>query len=322
MPISRLEYKPKALYKNGHWNTIGSHIARRHFKASYQRETIDTEDGDFLHIDISSVDSKEAVILCHGLEGGSDSTYIQEFSLAFNALQYDTIALNYRGCNGPMNSTLRLYHSGATDDIYQCIKVMSARYDKIYLIGFSLGGNLVLKYLGEQRYPIPNNIIKAIAISVPVDLEASCLWLQRKQNYIYEKRFIKSLTTKIKFKAQQFPGAIDLSRLHSIKTLYDFDDVFTGPIHGFGNAKNYYAQCSSRQFIHQIKIPTTILIANDDPFLDPSTIPNKECDHNPLVNLIVTKHGGHVGFGKFRNEENYMLYISKWFINLGSSTQV
>lgn len=315
MSTDYLKYNPSGLYKNGHWNTIVSHISRLNSKTTYQRKTIETTDKDFLNLDVSKVGSNEAVILCHGLEGGSDSTYVQDFTLAFNAAQFDVVAINYRGCNGEMNKQLRLYHSGATDDIYECVKWTSALYDSIYLIGFSLGGNLILKFLGEQQYPIPKNLLKAIAISVPVDLEASCLWLQRKQNYIYEKRFLKSLSNKIRAKAKQFPGEVDLSLLNSIKTLYDFDDVYTGPLHGFKNAHDYYTQCSCNQFIGQIKTPTVILIANDDPFLDSSTLPIKECENNPNVLLITTSHGGHVGFGSFRKNENYMLYISKWFIS-------
>ena len=189
-----------------------------------------------------------------------------------------------------------MYHSGATDDLETIIHHYEADYSEIALVGFSLGGNLVLKYCGENGSQLNTKISKVTATSVPVDLGAGSINISQRHNYIYQKNFLQSLTKKIKAKHQQYPDDIDLSLLKKIKTLYDFDDYYTGPVHGFKDASDYYNQCSSKQFIKDIKIPCLILNALDDPFLPQECYPHKEAKDNKHVQLLTPTYGGHVGF--------------------------
>ena len=199
-----------------------------------------------------------------------------------------------------------MYHSGATDDLDTIIQHYEADYEEIALVGFSLGGNLVLKYCGENGGQLNAKISKVTATSVPVDLGAGSINISQRHNYIYQKNFLQSLTKKIKAKHLQYPDDIDLALLMKIKTLYDFDDYFTGPVHGFKDAQDYYNQCSSKQFINDIKIPCLILNALDDPFLPEECYPYKETQDNKRVQLLTPTYGGHVGFvseGEFYWEE-------------------
>jgi len=216
---------------------------------------------------------------------------------------WDVAAYNYRFCTDKINLQLRMYHSGATDDLGTVIDHYISDYDEIVLVGFSLGGNLVLKYCGENGSAINTKISKVAAISVPVDLGAGSINISQPQNFIYQKNFLSSLTKKIKAKHQQFPNQINLSLLKQVKTLFDFDNLYTGPIHGFNDAMDYYAQCSSKQFLRDIKIPCLILNAQDDPFLPEECYPTLEAKDNALITLLTPKYGGHVGF--VSKGENY-----------------
>jgi len=189
-----------------------------------------------------------------------------------------------------------MYHSGATDDLHNVIEHFSKDYEEIALVGFSLGGNLVLKYAGENPNELDQKISKVIAISVPVDLHAGSLNISKKSNFIYQKSFLNSLTDKLKEKKQQYPEAIDLDLLKKVKTLFDFDDYFTGPLHGFESAADYYAKCNSKQFLHQIKRPALIINAIDDPFLPEECYPYQSVLENEYLNMLTPQHGGHVGF--------------------------
>lgn len=290
------QYSPGFPFKNGHFNSIYTSLLRKAPKVEFTRKRLPTPDDDFLDVDLISKGNKALAILCHGLEGNSDSQYIRGTSAILSENHWDIAAMNYRFCSGEINRQLRMYHSGASDDLDVLVQYFKPSYDQIVLIGFSLGGNLVLKYCGENRINSNTPITKAIAISAPTDLEAGSLNIGRKENYLYEWRFLKSLTTKIKAKAQQFPAQIDLGKLRLVKSLYDFDDLYTGPLHGFENAHHYYSTCSSKNFIGKIKIPTLIINALDDPFLPIECYPYAQVKENPFMTLSTPKWGGHVGF--------------------------
>lgn len=307
MPIlSSSEYQPSRLFRNGHSNTLFSHILRSTKLCQFQRQRLTTPDNDFIDVDTMMKDNTQLVILCHGLEGDSTSSYIQEFAKGFSAEGFNVVAMNYRGCSGEMNKQLRLYHSGATDDIHLVVDTFAQNYESVFLIGFSLGGNLVLKYLGEELYPYPENIKAAAAISTPTHLESCSLKIIQRQNWIYEKRFMVSLISKLKQKAKQFPDDIDLDLLKQVKNLYNFDDVFTAPLHGFEDAHDYYTQCSSKQFLPAIKVPTVLISALDDPFLSQEAIPIEEAKQNDNLFLYPCTYGGHVGFHVAKNEKSWM----------------
>jgi hypothetical protein len=221
------------------------------------------------------------------------------------ALQdFDVLAWNYRGCSGEINKQLRFYHSGATYDLDEVIKhsIAKGTYTKIYLIGFSLGGNLTIKYLGERR---TNPIIKkAITFSVPMHLHSSCIQLSKPSNFLYSKRFLKSLKTKVKAKGKHF-AEIDVAKLDSITSLIQFDDLYTAPLHGFKSAIDYYTQSSSLQFLKAITIPTLIVNAANDPFLSDECFPVELLKDHTFVKLEIPERGGHVGFALFNRNGVY-----------------
>ena len=320
MPVlSSDEYTPSFIYRNGHRNTLLSHLLRPTGLVKFQRQRLCTPDDDFIDIDCLFGDNDQLVILCHGLEGDSSSSYIQQFSEYLSGHGFDVAAMNYRGCSGEMNRQLRLYHSGATDDVHLTLTTYASNYRSVSLIGFSLGGNLVLKYLGDHMYPLPSQLKAAVAISTPAHLESCSLKIIQKQNWIYEKRFMISLTKKLRAKAAMFPNRIDLSKLKEVKNLYDFDDRFTATLHGFQDAKDYYTRCSSKQFLKTIQLPTLMLSAIDDPFLSKEAIPIEEANENDNLFLYPCRYGGHVGFHIKKNHHSWMQLKSLEFITTHTS---
>jgi uncharacterized protein len=214
------------------------------------------------------------------------------------------LAWNYRGCSEEMNRQLRFYHSGATDDLGLVINHAAQlnRYDEIYLIGFSLGGNMTLKYLGEEKVcPL---IKKAIVFSVPLHLESSCRKISRPSNRIYANRFLRSLKNKIRIKSRLMSG-LDTKPLEGIKTIMQFDDIYTAPLHGFKDAITYYTACSSINFIQKIEIPTLIVNTMNDPFLPEECIPVSLLKGHGFVKLETPARGGHVGFASFSKDGLY-----------------
>ena len=263
-----------------------------------ERERIDTPDGDFLDLDWWKQGADKVVIIQHGLEGSSDRPYVLGKAKAFFQLSYDVLAWNFRGCSGEMNRTARFYHSGATDDLDLVVQHALKDYNHIDLVGFSLGGNLTLKYLGEA--PRSGTIKHAVTISTPLDLDAGSDHLHTMRGRIYEKRFLRNLRKKVLKKAQVMPDVIDASKLEEVKTLRDFDDLYTAPLHGFKNAADYYRKCSSQFFLNGITVPTLIINAENDPFLTKQSLNQKQVENNPKVQLLTTTHGGHVGFTRAR----------------------
>jgi len=208
-----------------------------------------------------------------------------------------------------------MYHSGATEDLAVVIDYFEKAYDEIALVGFSLGGNLVLKYCGENGSQLSEKIKAAICFSVPTDLHAACLHIGRTSNYIYAKKFLISLSEKVEAKNKQFPGWIDLKLVSNIKTVFDFDDMITGPMHGFTDAIDYYTQCSCAQYIKHINIPSLIINALDDPFLPEACYPYKTIAENELVQFLTPKYGGHVGFANVAKPYYWSEEIIKLFLN-------
>lgn len=286
--------RPKRFF-SAHLETIYPALFRKVEGISTpKRQRIQTPDGDFLDLDWWKSDNKRLLILQHGLEGSSDRSYILGMSKLFQEHGYDVLAWNFRGCSGEMNLTKRYYHSGATEDLDYVVQLALALYDDLTLIGFSLGGNLTLKYLGEKaRSP---KIKRAVTISVPLDLDAGAENLKTLRGYIYEKRFLKNLRKKVIHKSTHLPQDIDKSLLKMVKTLRDFDEHYTAPLHGFKDATDYYTQCSSKYYLKGIQIPTLILNAKNDPILSPESLDHNLTRDLTNVYLETTEHGGHVGF--------------------------
>ena len=296
MPVITNDYKPPLFFKNRHINTIYSSLFRKTKLPSFKRKRIETLDDDFLDIDLIENGSKKIAILCHGLEGSSDSKYIQATSKLLSLNGYSVAAMNYRFCSGEINRQLVTYHSGKTDDLHVVINYVLPNYDSIYLVGFSLGGNLILKYNGEALFSLSSKIKANVAISVPVDLKGSSIALKRSENILYRRRFIRTLSKKMYLKHQQFPNQLDVAPLKKVKTLTDFDNFFTSKINGFIDAEDYYLKASSKQFIPNISKPTLLINSLDDPFLSESCFPISEAKENSKFYLMTPSHGGHVGF--------------------------
>ncbi|MEY8848637.1 YheT family hydrolase [Psychroserpens sp. XS_ASV72] len=315
MPIVESTYKPPFQFKNGFVATVYSGLFRKVKGVEQNRERIETRDGDFLDLDWSYATSKSdaVIILLHGLEGHAQRPYITGTAKLFNTNEIDAVAVNFRGCSGEGNRFYHSYHSGATDDLDDVVQhCVQKGYSKIYIKGISLGGNITLKYLGEDR-EIPSEIKSAIAISVPVHLNGSSKELHKLKNKAFAIRFKKHLVDKLKVKISQFPDSISVAEINSIKTLKDFDEVYTAKAHGFKDALDYYEQSSSLQFLKNIYVPTLLINALNDSFLSPECFPVKEAKHNPNLYLEMPKFGGHVGFiqkGKFYyNEQRALKFV-------------
>ena len=309
--IEDRHYLPNRILRNGHAATFYPYLLRSLTPFPFKRKRILLPDGDFLDIDTFEQNSKNAVFLCHGLEGDSTSQYIQGMTAFFEKKGFDVIAINYRGCSGEMNKKARAYHSGATDDLREALNQCIKTYKNVHLIGFSLGGNLVLKYAGEKPDEVLPNIKSVAAISVPCDLSQAARVLEKLQNKLYTWRFLFSLKKKMREKAQIFPEEIDMNLWKHVRTLRDFDNYYTGPIHGFKDAEDYYFKSSCLQFLPSIKIPSLILNAKDDPFLHSSSFPIEIAKNSDVIHLRQTKFGGHVGF-HLKSHENYYSEIKTW----------
>ena len=227
MPILESTYKPPFLFRKGFIATVYSGLFRKVHGVVQQRERIETRDTDFLDLDWSYAEhtSDAVIILLHGLEGHAQRPYVTGTAKLFNDNGIDAVAVNFRGCSGEDNRFYHSYHSGATDDlddvVHYCIQ--QKKYTKVYIKGISLGGNITLKYLGEER-DIPKEIKSAIAISVPVDLNGSAIELHKFKNKAFAVRFLKHLVNKLKLKTSQFPENVTVEDIKSIKTLKDFDE--------------------------------------------------------------------------------------------------
>jgi predicted alpha/beta-fold hydrolase len=294
--IEDSSYKAPWIFKNTDLSTIYTACLRPKAKLKFIRERLDTPDGDFIDIDWSKISSKKLAILCHGLEGSTDNAYVTNAALVLNQNAYDTCALNYRGCSGEPNRLLKSYHSGKTEDLDLLINYILPSYEEIYLVGFSVGGNICLKYLGEKAYNLDSKIKASINFSVPVSLESCALELAKPRNFIYMKNFLLKLKEKIRIKESLFPAQITSQNFSRIKNFLDYDESFTAPLNGFNSAKDYWTQSSCASFLAKIKVPSLIINAIDDSFLGEDCYPIECAKKNSNLFLEMPEHGGHLGF--------------------------
>lgn len=297
-------YRAPFFLFNKHIETIYPSLIRKVESIAYVRERIATPDNDFLDLDWLKKDSKKLIILSHGLEGNSQRSYIKGMANIFYNNGFDVLAWNFRGCSEEMNRTIRFYHSGATDDLDLVVNhSISKGYTEINLVGFSLGGNLTLKYLGEKASGLNPVVKKGVAFSVPLNLHTSCIEISKPSNWVYNKRFLNSLKEKVLNKSKQI-SELDPSALPLIKSLLEFDNNYTAPIHGFKDAIDYYEQCSSIRFIESIERPTLVVNALNDPFLSGDCYPSHLQNHKYLK-FEFPERGGHVGFALFNQNGLY-----------------
>lgn len=297
MPIIPPSYRPPLFVRNGHLATIYPTLFRRVGSPATDRERLELPDGDFMDLDWSPQTNSRLAIIGHGLEGESSAKYICGMSLALQRRGWDTLAWNCRGCSGESNRLLRSYHSGSSDDLAHVVDHATARnYQSIALIGFSLGGNIVLKYLGEKGSRIYPEIKAGVAFSVPCDLASSSIRLGGWDNKIYMLRFMESLKDKIIQKNNRFPGTLNLDGINSIRTFAQFDHRFTAPMNGFTDANDYWTRASSKPLLGAIQIPSLMIQAANDPFLPEACFPEETAKTSKSLHLEVPRHGGHVGF--------------------------
>lgn len=306
--MNATDYSPPFGFRSAHLQTIYPTLFRRVPLVTDLRERIETADGDFIDLDWArSSNSQRLAVITHGLEGHSQSAYCQGMARALQAAGWDVLAWNFRGCSGEPNRMLRSYHSGATGELQIVLDHIFATtaYAAVSLVGFSLGGNLTLKYVGDLGAAIDQRICGAVGVSIPCDLASSAKQLERWQNRIYMARFMRTLREKLREKAARFPGVLDLEDLDAVLTFAEFDGRYTGPIHGFEGADDYWRQSSCLPVLGEIKVPALLINAQDDPFLTLKCFPHEAVRANPCLNLETPKHGGHLGFVSFGDGGSY-----------------
>jgi hypothetical protein len=317
--IAPSSYEPPARLWNGHLQTIIPSLFRK-VPVSYVRERIETPDDDFLDLDwsffndellmmndeiperhssfiINNSSLKPLVILSHGLEGSSTSQYLAGMVRHLTQNGLDCLAWHYRSCSGELNRQQRFYHIGETGDLHFVIQHALAKgYQTIYLMGFSAGGNVTLKYLGEQGTSINPAIKKAVVFSVPLDLMGSARRLEQWDSLVYNHRFNRTLKRKVMQKAAVMPGVFPTAAVSKARSIREFDNLFTAPMNGFRDVTDYYTRSSSLQFIPTITVPTLIVNAKNDPFLSPECFPETLARELPNVWMEFPEQGGHCGF--------------------------
>ncbi len=310
VPVTRTapEFRPAGWLPGPHLQTIWGRVGRIRKLLPLRREPLVTPDGDELLLDHQDGDGLPGprFLLFHGLEGSSHSVYIQGLLRELGTRGLPATVMNLRSCARDrrtnrqiVNRRPRLYHSGETADPDFVIRTLAARHpgEPLIAIGVSVGGNILLKWLGEN--PGQTLVARAATLSVPYDLAAGARKLETGIGLIYTREFLKTLRGKVLGLLERFPersGGLDVPRLKRARTFYDFDDAATAPLHGFAGAEDYYTRCSSFHHAGKITTPVTCLSAADDPFLPEEVLPRFREAASSAVELIVTPRGGHVGF--------------------------
>jgi len=283
------------LFKHHHFSTIYPALFRKVNIRPYLREELTTYDGDFIHIDRLFNQSDKVVILLHGLEGSSEAHYMKSQAKIFTESGYDVIALNFRSCSGVMNKTTTFYHSGEIRDLQTLISYVKDDYKEVSLIGFSLGGNIILNYLGRTECEF---IKSAVVFSAPIDLGSAVKKIAKGFGLIYSAHFMTTLREKVewlKVNHKDSAVATDINT-KKLKTFFDFDELVTAPLHGFSSAKDYWVSSSSKPYLSRIKVPTLLVNAKNDPFLGETCYLKKGEVHNDRLLFESPKYGGHIGF--------------------------
>jgi len=277
----------------------------------YTRKRIATWDHDFIDLDFSKVNSNTLAVLIHGLEGSSESKYMISTTNELNGKGIDTVAFNLRGCSGEDNLLLGTYHSGKTEDVHFVINHLldNYNYENIIIIGFSLGGNLTLKYMGEYADVLSPKIKGAIAASVPIDIASSELEMDKLKNKLYIDEFLKTIRLKVLEKSYKFPDfELNKEKLFKASRFKHLEYLYTVPVFGFESPEDYWQKASSKPYLSQINKPTLLINAEDDSFLAKECFPREEAGDSDTFFLEITKFGGHVGFmSSFKPHENKWL---------------
>ena len=238
------------------------------------------------------------MIIWHGIEGSSSSNYMLSTSHKAFQMGFNVVRMNYRTCGGTDHLTSTIYHGGLTEDLRAVVRefIEQDELNRVFLVGFSLGGNKVLKLAGEYGDEPPPEVLGVCAVSPSVDLAAGVDVITKRSNWLYHKDFVVRLKQRIRTKHRLFPDNFDISDLDKIRTLKEFDDRYTSRAHGFKDADDYYYRASSIRVIDRIRIPTLIIHAEDDPFIPFAPLRDDLIANNPYILMVATSQGGHVAF--------------------------
>lgn len=306
-------YRAPAWLPGGNLQTLYPALIARRPRVTYRRERWDTPDGDFIDLDwAEDQDSglrieaqglriedpaRPLLVLFHGLEGSSNSHYARGLMHAAAQHGWRGVVVHFRGCSGELNRLPRAYHSGDSAEIHWILQRLRAQHGNgpLLVVGVSLGGNALLKWLGEQRGNAQNIVHRAAAISAPVDLHAAGRALEQGFNMVYTNNFLATMKRKSSAKLHLHPGLIDAEKLRATRTLREFDDLVTAPLHGYAGVDDYYTRASSKPQLAHITVPTLLLNARNDPFLPGDALPGADM-LSAAVTAAFPDEGGHVGF--------------------------
>jgi uncharacterized protein len=282
----------------GHPQTIYAAFLGRRYYVAYRRERWNTPDGDFIDLDWTGGDpEKPLLVLFHGLEGSSRSHYALSLMHAVRQLKWRGVVVLFRSCSGEINKLPRAYHSGDSAEINWILRRLKSRHSpgKLYAVGISLGGNALLKWLGEQGEEAGNIVKAAAAVSAPIDLMAAGDHLGQGFNLFYTRTFLASMKKKFLEKLKRFPKLVDREAMLRSRTLREFDDVVTAPLHGYKNTDDYWTRASSKPGLKSVRVPTLLVNAKNDPFLPASALPSP-VEVSAAVTLDFPDKGGHASF--------------------------
>jgi len=322
MNCSNSAYRAPCWLPGGHLQTLYRALTARRAKIGYRRERWDTPDRDFIDLDWIDQQSAEPktrnpkpetsaplVALFHGLEGSSNSHYATALMAALRAFGWRGVVVHFRGCSGEINRLPRAYHSGDSAEIDWILRRLrrSLGLTALYAVGVSLGGNALLKWLGEQGAAAREVIAAAAAVSAPVDLMAAGNALDAGFNLIYTRQFLGTKKSKTLAKLERFPDLCDRERLLRLRTLREFDDLVTAPLHGYRDTDDYWTRASSKPLLRSIATPTLMINARNDPFLPSDALPRRG-EAADAVNLEFPGTGGHAGFtaGRFPGRGDWL----------------
>lgn len=315
--IHESRFQPPWYLKNPHLQTLLASVGRKRPKHIWQRERVELPDGDFLDLDWGPrFANAPTVMILHGLEGSSDSKYVLGLGAAIEAREWNAVVMNFRGCSGEINRKPYSYCAGCTDDIdwvSQRLKQQNPN-QALYAVGYSLGGNALLKWLGETA---SSRMDAAVAVSVPYRLGEVARRLHSGTSKLYERHLLKSLKASISARIKAMDVGLQRSEIRHLNSFYDFDDQVTAPLHGYNGVEDYYRKASAWKWLSGIQVPTLLLHALDDPFMYPGTVPSPE-DLNDNIRLELSDHGGHVGFMNRDPHQRYWLEhrIPEWLSTL------
>ncbi len=324
METATHKFRPPFWQFNGHIQTIYPSLFRK-VAVAYHRERVDLPDGDFLDLDWAFTNgtpsrrSAKLLVVTHGLEGDSTRHYVTGMVKKFTDFGYDGLGWNCRSCGGEINRLPRFYHHGDANDLRFVVNYALEKFDyrEVVVVGYSMGGSLTLRFLGENPALVPAEVKAGIVASVPLDLPTSVVELYKRGKRFYMKRFIDKLGVKIEKKSRMYPEneLLRMDGYDKIKNFHQFDSRYTAPLHGFDGADQFYAFASAKPLLKNIERPTLIVQALNDPFLSPPCFDLGDAQCNEQLTLEVTQAGGHVGFVQAGSKENYVEKRAWEFVN-------